>query len=325
LPSIVTITREEFGDLGLRDTTPSATGRNVAIYRSPLGSRPPDPVIARATRGGISGCLSWAGSTSGLTPAMQETNFRWIRALNGGDPDFPFELGPISSCSGGSRVASLAPNHPDARAQIACIEAPGLALLISQRRFPDDPSRWVRTWGHLPEVDQLSYGGMHSSIALSENPDDTTIANPLLQFLWVVEKRDSDPLDYESDVEGYLKVLEIFVATGFGLSGNIILGGGGVTALEILLSLRAGIPVMACLGTGRAADYLVALVANDELPNPNAEPAIYKWFKLIKEEGLHREMLETWPGQSMRAITLVRTIEQGQLWMQQMGMGRILR
>lgn len=197
---------------------------------------------------------------------------------------------------------------------MTAVETPGLAYMIARRNYPDAPDMWPRTWGHAPRTKEtLGYGGEHSSFQLAEEMGRDTLPNPLLHVLWLLQKGASTPSDWNGDLPKYIELLRIFRDSDQGLSGLLVLSGGGVTAEEVLLALREEIPVLGAVGTGRAADALVHLKngALDQI----AEDGIRKQYEAILAEGL-----------DLNLVTLFDTSNpvEGQLWLQDMGFGVLL-
>jgi hypothetical protein len=312
------ISVDQYFEPGLRSQVPilDATGRNTALVTSYARDRvPPGSVVTRATAGRC-GVLNIIGSTAIDDLILRQRFFDLMVDLFGGNDEIPFELGPVSVSSGGSRVLDGAANDPTASAYITVVEGPGLAFRISQR-YSTDRSRWVRTWGHIPRTaSTVGYGGEHSSFELDEQRDSHALPNPMLNLLWVVQEGGSKQATYKGDVPKYTQVLEIFEGTGEGHSGNLILGGGGVSAYEVAYTLAHGIPLLGMLGTSRVADYLPLLLAHKLEPVP--EGAIRDAFRQIIDAGLDAATTD-W---GMPLITLTGSPLEGHQWLEYMGMGQ---
>lgn len=302
---------------GLRNQRPilDATGRNTALITTYARDRlPPGSVITRATEGRC-GVLNIIGSTSIDDLMLRQRFFDIMVDLFGGNDEIPFELGPDSISSGGTRVLDGAANDPSAGAYITVVEGPGLAFRISQR-YSSSKSRWVRTWGHVPRTaSAVGYGGEYSSFELDEARDAHALPNPMLNLLWIVQEGGTKQATYKGDVPKYTQVLEIFAGSGEGHSGNLILGGGGVSAYEVAYTLQHGIPLLGMLGTSRVADYLPLLLAHqlDKVPEGDIRDA----FRLIIDEGLDVATTD-W---GMPLITLTGSPREGHQWLEYMGMG----
>lgn len=292
-----------------RDTrlVSSVTGRNVALVVSDVNEEVPAPVVLRTMKG-VVGNLNVAGATSVRTDAERYAMFNLVTRLFGGDPGDPFRLNQIAIGSGGTRV--LDTDNP-LTGSMTAVETPGLAYAIARKNYPDNPELWPRTWGHTPRTNEtLGYGGEHSSFQLADQMDKSTIPNPLLHLLWMIQKGASTPAGWNGDLPKYIELLRLFAESEVGRSGLLVLSGGGVTAEEVLLALRADIPVLGAVGTGRAADDLVHL-KNGE-PDKIVEDGIRRHYQTILDEGHNLDLV---------SLFGTNTPSDGQQWLQEMGFG----
>lgn len=305
-------TYEEFFRPGkARDTTSvsSATGRGVALVVSDVNDPVPAPVLIRATKG-VVGNLNVAGAASFRDDAMRRAMYDLVVRLFGGDASMPFRLNRIAIGSGGTRVLEAPGVYTGT---MTAVETPGLAFTIA-KTYSDNPDDWPRTWGHAPRTHEtLGYGGKESSFQLAEEMDKNTIPNPLLHLLWLLQKGASTPLGWNGDLVKYIELLTLYRDSGEGESGLLVLSGGEVTAEEVLMALRDGIPVLGAIGTGRAADALVYL-KNGNL-DMIKEVSIRRHYQTILDEGLDRGLIELFD---------TSRPDDGQRWLQDMGFGVIL-
>lgn len=295
-----------------RDTrlVSSVSGRNVALVISDVNDEVPAPVVLRTMKG-VAGNLNVAGATTIRTQAEREALFTVVTRLFGGNPAEPFRLNQIALGSGGTRV--LDGTNP-LTGSMTAVETPGLAYAIALRNYPDNPEWWPRTWGHTPRTSEtLGYGGEHSSFQLAEQLDRSAIPNPLLHLLWILQKGASTPVGWNGDLPKYVELLRLFADSGVGRSGMLVLSGGGVTAEEVLLALRDGIPVLGAVGSGRAADDLVHL-RNGDLDSV-AEDGIRRHYQTILDEELDLSLVRLFDTTHPR---------EGQRWLEEMGFGVML-
>lgn len=306
----MTVGYDEFFAPGkARDTqlVSSDAGRNVALVISDVNEPVPSPVLIR-TMQGVVGNLNVAGATSLRSEADRRTMFDLVVRLFGGDPAEPFRLNRIALGSGGTRV--LDQSQP-LTGSMTAVETPGLVYAVARANYPNNPEYWPRTWGHTPRTNEtLGYGGEHSSFQLAERIDKDTIPNPLLHLLWILQQGASTPAGWNGDLPKYVELLSLFATSGEGLSGLLVLSGGGVTAEEVLLAMRERIPVLGAAGTGRAADALVHLLDGDL--DEIKEDGIRRHYQTILDEDL-----------DLNLITLFHATEpaNGQRWLEEMGFG----
>lgn len=295
-----------------RDTglVSSASGRNVALVISDVTEAVPAPVLIRTTKG-VVGNLNVAGATSVRTEAERHAMFEVVKRLFGGNPAEPFRLNRIAIGSGGTRI--LDESRPDT-GSMSAVETPGLAYAIARNNHPDHPEFWPRTWGHTPRTNEtLGYGGEHSSFQLAEKMDKSAIPNPILHLLWILQQGASTPAGWNGDLPKYVELLRLFADSGVGQSGLLVLSGGGVTAEEVLLALRANIPVLGAAGTGRAADALVHLKSGGL--SRITEDGIRQHYQTIRQEGLDLDLISLFDAADPTG---------GQRWLQEMGFGVML-
>jgi hypothetical protein len=304
----------EFFAMGkARDTrrVSSVVDRNVALVISDVKDAVPSPVILRTTKGVI-GNLNVAGATSFREEADRRILFDLVVRLFGGNPQEPFRLNRIALGSGGTRVLD---KNNSLTGTMTAVETPGLAYAVTRQNYPDNPEFWPRTWGHTPRTNEtLGYGGEHSSFQLAEKIGKDTIPNPLLHLLWILQKGASTPTDWNGDLLKYIELLRLFADSGEGLSGLLVLSGGGVTAEEVLMALREGIPVLGAAGTGRAANALIDLKYGNV--DNVAEDGIRKHYQTILREDLDTGLIRIFDASDPIS---------GQRWLQEMGFGVITR
>lgn len=309
----MSIRYEEFFAPGeARDTrlVSSVSGRNVALVISDVNDAVPAPVLLRIAKG-VVGNLNVAGAASVRTEEERLALFEVVVRLFGGNPAEPFRLNRIALGSGGTRILS---KDSPLTGSMTAVETPGVAYAIARANYPDDPEFWPRTWGHTPRTNEtLGYGGEHSSFQLADRLDKSTIPNPLLHLLWILQKGASTPANWNGDLPKYIELLGTFADSGVGRSGLLVLSGGGVTAEEVLLALREGIPVLGAVGTGRAADALVCLKDGDL--DEIAEAGIREHYQTILAEGLDLSLVRLFD---------VATPTDGQRWLQEMEFGVML-
>lgn len=292
-----------------RDTrlVSSASGRNVALVISDVTEGVPVPVVLRTMKG-VAGNLNIAGATSVRTDAERYAMFDLAVRLFGGDSTDPFRLNRIAIGSGGTRV--LDADNP-LTGSMTAVETPGLAYAIARKNHPDNPELWPRTWGHTPRTNEtLGYGGEYSSFQLADKMNKSTIPNPLLHLLWILQKGASTPAGWNGDLPKYIELLRLFADSGEGQSGLLVLSGGGVTAEEVLLALREDIPVLGAVGSGRAADALVHLKSGDL--DKITETAVREHYQTVLDERLNLELV---------GLFDTDTPADGQTWLQEMGFG----
>jgi hypothetical protein len=81
--------------------------------------------------------------------------------------------------------------------------------------------------------------------------------NPGVHMLVVVQNRLGDALDWDGDLQAYIKLFNMQRQFGWQF-GGIMWNGGGVTKTELKLLARSGMPAIMVEGSGRAADEFIA-------------------------------------------------------------------
>ncbi|HET9411232.1 MAG TPA: hypothetical protein VFO38_00035, partial [Candidatus Saccharimonadales bacterium] len=196
--------------------------------------------------GGMRGIINFAGATARGDEAARRQMFWYFQSVFGGNPDMPFATAPFGAMSGGTRVLEEGVNSADPTGIMTIVEVPGLIHQLNPL---------VRTAGHAPRTaETLGYEGDHSSFSLAEDADSTTIANPDIHFLWLVQKNASDTSGWDGDVQLYLDAMELVRDSGEGEAAQFVWSGGGVTANEIEGALERGIPLFLPRGSGRIVD-----------------------------------------------------------------------
>jgi len=292
----------------------SSAGRDVSLIVASVTDPLPESFVIRCSERVVA-MLRVGGSTN-VPPEEGRELFRDTSRLVGGDPEqYPFQVLRVGAMSGGTRGTDgslLAPTG-----HWTCCEVPG-QMWTAARQYTDDPDLLPLTSGTTPRTSKaLGYGGRYSTLSLDEEGGRTTVFNPMLHVEMSLQVDPTQPATWDLDLPMFVAMLKLYMDTSVtGFSGHLTIGGGGVTAKEIYLCLKNGIPCLVLNGTGRVADWAGDLLDGRMHPEAAKNAAVREQFEAIL--GLSEE--------DRRYITVVDRTDclEGQRWLQAMGIGLIL-